>query len=186
MPYHHIKLLTDDYLAGTISEADKARFEEILADDEDSRRYVEEEKRLRAALIRDDIPDPGERYWDGLEESILSQTIRRATEDSYERTIVSADSGRDYLRPLLALAASLVLFAASIAVTGQDRAPALRAEVVTTSTIVVTPDAEETFIQSVYSSVSAELNILSAMVSSPPGGVLTGRLVPGALSSGIK
>ena len=77
------------------------------------------------------------------------------------------------------------MFAASIAVTENAEPPLLYADIATTPTIVVTPDNRETLIQSVYGTVSMELNLLSAMVCSPPG-VLTERLTAKFISSGLE
>ncbi|MBN2227519.1 MAG: hypothetical protein JW763_09155 [candidate division Zixibacteria bacterium] len=175
MPYHHIRLFIDDYLAGTISETDKARFEEILAEDADSRQFVEEEKRLREVLTRDAYPDPGERYWDSLETSILERTGRIPSDKSPGKSATIETRETHAWRPLLALAASVVLFTASIAVTENVKPQLLYTDLATIQTITVTPDYRETLIHSVYGTVSAELDLLSAMVCSPPG-VLTERL----------
>ncbi|UCD17531.1 MAG: hypothetical protein JSV44_01090 [Candidatus Zixiibacteriota bacterium] len=118
MPYHHIKLFIDDYLAGNLSTEDKARFEEILAFDEESRRFFEEEKRLLYFLNNSGILKTGEQYWDRLENSILSRIDADAAAAQADPVAPPAGKSGLIFGQLFPLAASLIVFIASLAITG--------------------------------------------------------------------
>jgi len=105
----------DSYLTGRLDDETRRRFERHLEKCEKCRIRVENDRLLVDLMSRDNIPDPGESYWDHLENSILSRTIDSYPEiPSNKQKTKSSHKITVYLVPLAASIALMLLSFADI------------------------------------------------------------------------
>jgi hypothetical protein len=107
------RLYFDDYLTGLISTDIKDALENHLASCPECRRELESDKRLLALLKMPAVPDPGEKYWDDLDNVVLSRTFDEPSE------YVPVEKGEKlrhafFLRYIIPAAASILILIAAM------------------------------------------------------------------------
>lgn len=104
------KIYLDEYMSGRLSDADKVRLDIHLKKCANCRKDFELEKVWLEIMQSDDVPDPGEKYWDMLESRILAQTFGAGDQTEPIREIEKDKSPVRLLRYVIPLAASILLF----------------------------------------------------------------------------
>ena len=171
MPYHHIKTYIDDYIDGRLSPDEKEQFEKLLASDPASRKMYEHERMIRALLKKSTVPDPGEKYWQNLENNILDRTITRSGDNPgnanakrkhLENGIIH------FLRQAAPLAAAVVLFIVSVLFSSGEKINPMMASAQSDGDTVKSsderPESEHRFL-----SEQPEFSLLTSIATSPPG-----------------
>ncbi|MFH2037230.1 MAG: anti-sigma factor [Candidatus Zixiibacteriota bacterium] len=109
------QIYVDDYLAGVLSPDDKVRFEEHLGQCPDCQRMVDGERRWLEIMRSDKEPDPGEKYWSGLESRIMARTFD--DDNIIQPSFENNKTGRakiSFLNYLIPVAAAFLIFALSL------------------------------------------------------------------------
>jgi hypothetical protein len=117
MNCRQVRFLSIDYLAGSLSESDRLKFEEHLQVCGECRDHIEQEKNLSSWLSHAaPTPDPGEAYWASLEKAILARAEMRDesnTATSHYRPRRRIEIVGRYLLPL---AAAIILIIIPLAI----------------------------------------------------------------------
>ncbi len=120
MPCRHIQTHLDEYLEGTLDFIEKERFDGHFGLCSECRGILEREKRLIYLLKSSSTPDPGESYWETMEDLVISRTI--VSERADDRSDVSFIMQPVNLlqRYLIPLAASVILLIGALTFSGFD------------------------------------------------------------------
>jgi len=117
----------DDYLMHRLASPDKERFEEHLRECPQCRAELDNDRKLLNALKPEEVPDPGDKYWEDLQKNILAKTVERtpAIPDAAEHKNPVTNVVFNVILPL---AASLLLLIASLSGTFSSNRLLLEAE----------------------------------------------------------
>jgi len=172
MNCREVNLIIDDYLNGRPGDANRARLERHLAECENCRIRVENDTMLIGLLKRDEVPDPGDTYWDHLEKSILSRT----TESHPEITAIAHKPESKipqkiaaYLVPLAASFAIMFLSFSDVTF-GPDRYSQANLTGIDTDQTALADENE------IYMERYLQSDILGSIIMAPPGSPL--RIIP--------
>lgn len=111
----HTETYFDDYIEGKLNPQDKTRLEEHLRDCSECREYVEQEKELMQLLKTVPLADPGEAYWQHLENSIFTRTISQPEVETGKSEYIFAHPIKAMRRYILPVAAVIILLIISLA-----------------------------------------------------------------------
>ena len=127
MNCRQVEFYSLDYISGEFAEADRIQLEEHLSVCSSCRDLIDTERRLSEKLRGSAIPDPGDIYWETLENNILSRVVDEAEAETI--SIVYAPRRRlDILYSyLIPLAAVLLILAVSFSLTGRETTPQISA-----------------------------------------------------------
>ena len=168
MNCRELNLIIDDYLTGRLAEEDRIRVEQHLADCESCRIRVENDTLLAGLLKRDVVQDPGEKYWDHLEKSILSRTT-----ESYPEITGITDKSEPNIPHRLAsylvpLAASIAIMFLSFSDITNDPDYFRRANLIETNIEAAVSGTEN----EIYMERYLRSDILGSIIMAPPGSPL--------------
>ena len=169
------ELLTniDDYLTDRLEDGDRRHFEKHLEECENCRIQVEGDRHLMRLMQSDKVPDPGDTYWDHLENAILSRTIDSCPEIIETEFKSEPRPGyrlAGWLVPLAAAFALMFLSFADIAVgPGQE----LRADAGNMEAVRAVSGIETSLLMD----SCRESEILGSIVMAPPGSPLRALVI---------
>jgi hypothetical protein len=104
-----VKKYIDDFVAGELTANQKAKIEKHLKHCEKCRVEIEFEDSWLELLRSDKIPDPGEIYWNTLEDNILSRTVDSQIDEFTENEETESRRLLTFFRYAIPLAASIIL-----------------------------------------------------------------------------
>jgi len=170
----------DDYLAGRLSDSDRAQLEEHLQSCADCRLELEKESALIDILRKETIPDPGDLYWERLEQIILNRTFDHAPAEVEEPIRPARKIANPVLLYLLPLAASIAIFVFSMS--DSDLWPFKSRQVKpvadTESLEMIKKD------ESIYLRINQDSELLGSIMMAPPGSI-GGHLIIGQVGSNL-
>ncbi len=152
-------------MTGRLGDADKMRLDMHLKKCPNCRKDFELEKAWLEIMQSDDVPDPGEKYWDTLENRILAQTVGAGDRTEPIREIEKDKSPMRLLRYVIPLAASVSLFFLSTS------GPKFMAEK-QPLTIAATEEVKSDFgelNEKLCLNIAKRPDILGTIMMSPPG-----------------
>jgi Putative zinc-finger len=127
MNCRQVEFYSLDYISGELAEVDRIQLEEHLSVCPSCRDLIDTEKKLSKELKGSAIPDPGNTYWENLENNILSRAIEKAEGDTLQ-VEYSVRRPRDiFYRYLIPLAAVLLILAVSFSITEKGTTPQILA-----------------------------------------------------------
>nr|MBN2276677.1 zf-HC2 domain-containing protein [candidate division Zixibacteria bacterium] len=160
----------DDYLANCISDADRERLQNHLELCAVCREELDRERTLLAILKSDTIPDPGQLYWDGLEQSIFDRVRINEVSSWNSLPVSTAEDSSSWKSILIPLAASLVFLFVSLSIDSfVPNKP---------GTLQTSLESDEFKTESLILNIKPDSDILGSMMMSPPGS-MGGHLMAG-------
>lgn len=159
-----VKFLIDDYVAGRLDENQRSALESHIAGCQECTNLLNEEKEWLEMVRQATVPDPGEDYWRELDEKIMARTFTPEGEQLATESIPAISKRSKILTYMVPLAASLVLFLATLGLIGIAERP--------TTEIIVGADRGEYLNQineKLCLDVRPQSEIIGSLLLCPPG-----------------
>ena len=160
MNCNEAKIYIDEFLTGRLDDATRTEFEAHLASCPECQKMVEFERRWLEILSKDEIPDPGERYWNSFEDRLLTRIEQNRPEPIKEQP----ETKTSILRYLIPLAASFIIFFALMQVGGDNPDRTIT---------VAHNETNSEFIKNVNSKLCLDVrpstSLVGSILMSPPG-----------------
>lgn len=174
-----IKKYLGDFIAGELAAKQKADIEDHLTHCEKCRKEQEFEEGWVKLLHFDEIPDPGENFWNSLEGNILSRVEDTRADESAEFEDTESHNLVAISKYLIPLAASIILFIGAI---GTDDILIFQPEIASVSHDQVVGNLtildEKPYLN--ISKGNNKTGILCTIMTSPPGSterhILAGKI----------
>lgn len=119
MTHRHPTNLLEAYIDGDLTPAEAASIQETIAACAECRTTYDELRRLKEVLGQTKTPDPGEQYWQEVDELIRAKTIDR--EPVQPNTKATPEDRRIFTRSLVSFAFALFLFITAISLNTDDQ-----------------------------------------------------------------
>jgi hypothetical protein len=113
MTCREIQLYLDDYLTNRLRPDFRTQIDEHLKSCEVCRVELEQTRIVMDMLAADKMPDPGDKYWDDVENDIMSKTFDKVESPVHKepsRPVIT------FIKYAVSLAAVLAIFALSVVV----------------------------------------------------------------------
>ncbi len=159
------KIYIDDYIAGEIPENDITRFEEHVKNCPECQQMVKYERQWLKVMRSEETPEPGEKYWSGLEDRIMARTFDRDSIESSDKIEKPKKTYVTYLSYFIPVAAAILIFVLSTT-DGFIRMHTPSTDIVETASI---DKYEEEFESKLNINTDKKPTILGTILMSPPG-----------------
>jgi len=163
-----IQLYLDDYLADRLKSDFRSQIEEHLKSCEICREELEQTSILLDIVKADKVPNPGDKYWDNLETTILSNTFDREdipVREEPRRPVIT------FIKYAISLAAAVIVFAVSIVLSGAEKESTL-SQVSSDNRIIASIEIGE-----------SQSALISSILISTPGSVGQQGIILGHIAS---
>jgi len=114
----YYKTYIDDYLTGRLSPKMQEEFKQFLNDNPKYKEAAKAEEKWLELLRSDEIPDPGENYWQNVEENIIGRVSKSVKRPAYpvekDREKSPIGSFLQYFLPAAAAVAALLIAIATL------------------------------------------------------------------------
>jgi hypothetical protein len=149
----------DDYLSGNLSDEDKNGLETHLKNCPDCRASLKLEEAWLKTIAEDGVSDPGEGYWNKLEDQILKRTTGAA--DNEKIIDISENPIRRMFKYLIPVAASIAVF---LGITQNEMKP----DVIPQTAEITSPEQEKND-HKLCSDIKLKPEIIKTILLAPPG-----------------